>query len=430
MATDIDPRIRNAWQKHNAASPAALHELQQRGMEAFARHGFPSPRLEDWKYTDLRQLTDTWPAWLQTTVHDQNAPTSHGHLEVPDAITVTMTDGRCRLPAESGELPTGMLLSSLEGAAKSHPELLQSCMGRLTRSGHSGLIALNDAFSGQGLFVHIPDGIHLSRPLYIHYHAVTPEITVQPRLVISLGRNSSLQIIEHFSSSAPVIVNAVTEVFCGPGAQLSHSRLQAEHPESWHTSAQFISVGQDASVRTAHAEIGGRMARNELHTALTGRGASLAASGLFMADQQRHVESRITVEHQAPDTRSDASYRGVLADRAHGVFNGRIHVHQAAQKTAAQLSNRNLLLNAGAEIDTKPELEIYADDVKCAHGATTGQLDKQALFYLLSRGIDTTAARHMLITAFVAELLNEQPVRAIRKLSQQALRQLQEFSGS
>ncbi|MGI9289880.1 MAG: SufB/SufD family protein, partial [Gammaproteobacteria bacterium] len=180
----------------------------------------------------------------------------------------------------------------------------------------------------------------------------------------------------------------------------------------------------DATVHTTSIDIGAQLARNELHLALNGRGAHAECKGLFLADQKRHIDSRITVDHAAPDTTSRERFRGVLADQARGVFNGRIHVLSEAQKTSAELTNRNLLLNPGAEVNAKPELEIYADDVKCAHGSTTGQLDQNSLFYLLSRGIDQEEARVLLIRAFVGELLTDISVPEVRDITQEALARL------
>lgn len=421
-------RITRAWQAHHTDSPAALQALQQTGIDVFERIGFPGRRLENWKYTDIRRLEALWPDWLQTAARsvDKDKP-AFATLDVPEALTVTMVDGICHVPDEwAAQLPQGVIICSLMTAAAEHADVLQAQLGRLADPAHSGLVALNSAFSRSGLLVHIPDDIELTQPLVVHYHTSTPQITVQPRLLVSLGRNSSLTVVEHFTGTASAIVNAVAEMRCASGSRLRYNRLQTEHSDSWHTAVQYMDIAAGASLHLSDVQCGGYTARNELHVKLSGQGATANATGLFMADQQRHVESRITVEHQAPHTTSDARYRGVLAGKARGVFNGRIHVFREAQKTAAALSNRNLLLDTNAEIDTKPELEIYADDVKCAHGSTTGQLDATALFYLLSRGIDPVVARHLLIRAFVAELLSDQEIAGIREQTIQALQQLQE----
>jgi Fe-S cluster assembly protein SufD len=268
--------------------------------------------------------------------------------------------------------------------------------------------------------------VHLERPVCIRYLTSTNSSTAQPRLLLQLGAGAKATVVEHFHSSAPAIVNPIAEVHCASGADLNYFRLQEEHPDSWHTSAQYARLGEDANFRATLIEVGGRLARNDLRIELAGPRAHADARGLFMADGSRHVESRIDVRHLAPATTSHERFRGILAGKARGVFNGRIYVDSVAQQTAAELSNRNLLLSAGAEIDTKPELEIYADDVKCAHGSTTGQLDNTALFYLLSRGVEPTVARNMLITAFAAELLSDIDLPGLAERAQAALDNLRE----
>jgi Fe-S cluster assembly protein SufD len=213
-------------------------------------------------------------------------------------------------------------------------------------------------------------------------------------------------------------------MYCASGAAVSYYKLQQEHAGSWHLAEQSIRLEHQATANTTTIDCGARLARNQLTVDLAGEGAHLNANGLLLADAARHIDSRINVEHNAPNTRSRERYRAILADKARGVFNGRILVNQNAQKTVAELTNRNLLLNKGAEIDTKPELEIYADDVKCAHGSTTGQLDQNALFYLLARGIDKREARNLLVRAFAAELLTGISVPAIAERTQTALQGL------
>jgi Fe-S cluster assembly protein SufD len=240
-------------------------------------------------------------------------------------------------------------------------------------------------------------------------------------VLVELGNQSKATLVEHYSGGTATFVNSVAELRIGSGARLNYYRLQELHPEAWHTGLQYLYLHDNATVHSMTIDSGAATSRSELYARLDGPGATLDAQGLLLGNGTQHIDSRITVEHAAPHTESRTQYRAILSDKSRGVFNGRILVQQLAQKTNAELSNRNLLLNSGAEIDTKPELEIYADDVKCAHGSTTGQLDQNALFYLLSRGIDQQAARNMLITAFASELLANIDISALAERTREAL---------
>jgi Fe-S cluster assembly protein SufD len=398
-----------------------LSEVQERALADFERLGFPGKGLEQWKYTDISPLAAAYPDWLWT---DSTAPRQLElpALDIADADQLVFIDGEYDAAlSRVGALPEGAFLGSIGELAAQQPDACQHLFGRLAASGTSAFVALNAALAGNGAALLVPAGVKLARPVVLTYLSVTPRSSAQPRLLVDLAAGSAATVVEHFCSTGAAIINAVAELSCGPNSRLDYYKLQAEAPAAWHTAAQYAEVGRDAVLLTTHLDIGGALARNELQVRLVADGAHAETKGLFMADAERHVESRITVEHVAPHTTSRERYRGILGDKARGVFNGRIHVHAAAQKTAAELSNRNLLLNAGAEINTKPELEIYADDVKCAHGSTTGQLDQQSLFYLLTRGVDHATARSMLITAFAAELLADIAIPAIAERAQQAL---------
>jgi Fe-S cluster assembly protein SufD len=420
--------IQALWDARSQSNGSWLNKLQQRAFNSFAQTGFPTTRMEDWKYTDMRAVAANYPQWLST--QPQASESTLKLLDVADAIHLAFIDGRYS-PEHSGsaELPAGVIAGNLGELADRYPDLLESRLGKLTDNSDSGFVSINTAFASDGAAVLLPDNQELQQPIYLSFFSTTPNITTQPRLLIDLGRNSRATILEHYHSNVPTIVNAVTEINCGTGSELTWYKLQDEHTDAWHTAVQYAHVGQDASIKTTQIDIGAGLARNELRLTLAGRGANADAKGLFMADAKRHVDSRITVEHAAPDTNSRERFHGILADRARGVFNGRILVQQAAQKTAAELTNRNLLLSPGAEINTKPELEIYADDVKCAHGSTTGQLDETSMFYLLSRGIGPEEARNILVRAFAGALLTDISIDALRERAQSALEALETGHG-
>lgn len=424
-------QIRAAWEAAGMNS-GALQTLRSAALTEFERNGLPHKRLENWKYTDVRELNETLPRWLGNTIDSAAAPASR-ELAVADALKVFVVDGVFAADLSdtligARGLPDNVILGDIAELAASNPQLLER-LGTLSTD--SGFVALSNAFAGNGTALLVPDDIQLARPVSITYLSTQAEIVAQPRLLVHLGVNASATVVEHYASATPGIVNPVAELFCDQGARLTYYKLQDEDLRNWHTAAQYAAVARDATLLTTHVDVGANLSRNDLKIDLLGSGAHAECKGLFMADGHRHVESRLDVNHRAPDTTSRERFRGILAGQARGVFNGRIYVDETAQKTFAELTNRNLLLSKGAEINSKPELEIYADDVKCAHGSTTGQLDANSLFYLLTRGVDPATARAMLVTAFAAELLTGMTVPAIAERAQQALETLQtEGTGS
>jgi Fe-S cluster assembly protein SufD len=416
--------FRAAWQNQKPGSPDWLQTYRSEALDRFAQSGFPTTRLEDWKYTDVAKLAAVYPQWLVNQPAVDTAAADNP-LNIPNSVRISFVDGVFSPEKSAQDLPENILVGKLADLATSHPEIIEEHLGRLAKNSDSGFIALNSVFSETAIAIIITADIELQQPIYIDYFSATAEISVQPRLLVSLGANSKATVVEHFSAAEPAITNAVTEIHACPGSQLAYYRLQEDHAEAWHTGVQYITLERDAYLNSVNIDAGAGMARNEMRLCLAGSGASADAKGLLLADGSRHVDSRLTVEHAAPNTRSRERYRAILADNAKGVFNGRILVQQAAQKTLAELTNRNLLLNRGAEINTKPELEIYADDVKCAHGSTTGQLDETSMFYLQSRGISPQEARNILVTAFASELLTDIDIPAVVERTQEAMRTLQ-----
>lgn len=419
--------VRAAWQAAGLDS-GSLQQLRAAALAEFERSGFPTTRNENWKYTSVRQLSETLPGWLGNAVSTADTP-SAAPLEVDNAIRITIVDGVFAADlSDSADLPDGVILADIAELQASDPHRLTR-LGELASPADSGFVALNSAFAGNGTALLVAADVTLDRPVCISYHSSQPECVAQPRLLVDLGANAAATVVEHFCSTNHTINNPVAELYCESGSHLTYYKLQDEDQRSWHTAVQYAHVAADATLTTTHVDVGAALARNELKINLQGRGAHAETRGLFMTDAKRHVEARLDVNHLAPDTTSRERFRGILAGLGKGVFNGRIYVHQEAQKTSAELTNRNLLLSKGAEINTKPELEIYADDVKCAHGSTTGQLDANSLFYLLTRGVDPVTARNMLITAFASELLSGMTVPTIADRAREALESLRTEDG-
>jgi len=419
-ASTATERLRSLWDAQQQPGDGWLRAMQRDAIEQFGRTGFPTTRLENWKYTDVSKLAEAYPEWLDHPSARTDIA-ARKPLLIDGAIHLVFIDGEFQASLSSPDLPASLLAGSLNQLSETHRQAIESRLGKLSSQGNSPFAALNTAFANHCTALLLPAGAVLERPVYIEHFASSPATGGHPRLLVDLGANSKATIIEHFSGSAASLVNAVAEMTVGRGAHLNYYRLQEAHADAWHTAQQHLRLENDARVFALSIDSGAAMTRNELWVQLAAPGATLEAQGLLLGNRSRHIDSRITIDHAAMHTSSQARYRSILDDKARGVFNGRILVRQAAQKTNAALTNRNLLLSRGAEINTKPELEIYADDVKCAHGSTTGQLDEAALFYLLSRGIDRESARNMLVTAFASELLTGIEIPAIADRAREAI---------
>lgn len=284
--------------------------------------------------------------------------------------------------------------------------------------------ALNTALLTGGVVIAIDEATALERPLYLLFVSVPGEPAVaSPRVRVELGEHARATVVEHYAgvSEAAVFTNVVTELALAEHARLEHYRLQEQPPEALHVTRTEARVAAGAELATHALDTGARLARNDLVVVLAGRDARVAMNGLYFAAGRQHIDNHTLVDHAGPGALSDEDYRGIIDERGRAVFNGKVIVREGAAGTDASQSNRNLLLSDRAEIDTKPELEIYADEVKCAHGATVGQLDETALFYLRSRGIDEASARKLLTFAFAREVLARTKVPALRRRMERAV---------
>jgi len=387
-----------------------LDDVRRRAVERFLSDGFPTTAEEDWRYTDLRPAAEL----TERLFRHSNAMANSLQQEMPGSMVeglggpkAVFMDGAFRADLSSLAPRGGLTLAPLGQVA---PELRATAADRISRAAaHSkGLTALNAALIRDGLFVEVADGTILNEPIYIVL-ANSAQSATYNRVIVTLGRHSRATVIEHHISAGESVSNSVTEVACDVGSGLTYVKLQAETVSALHLASQSISVARDAQVDILHLDIGSKLARNDLRVDLVGEGSGVTSHGLFYADGSRHLDNHTRIDHQAAHTRSREQYRGIADENGRGIFNGKIIVHSGAIKSDAELSNRNLLLSRTAEIDTKPELEIYADDVQCSHGATTGQLDPNAIFYLRSRGIATDQAQRLLMASFVGEIVKRVP---------------------
>ncbi|MEX2335361.1 MAG: Fe-S cluster assembly protein SufD [Pseudohongiella sp.] len=411
-------------------SPAWLAALREQGSTDFARTAWPGRKTEQWKYTTLQSFQDFTAAdWGAGRVAGERvrdavdaASVVSSQLLTLDATTLVFVDGV--FDAEvSDALPAGMTLFSNADAAAQ--KLIKDYLGRIAGSvdtARRNLFAmLNNAWASEGLLIHVPRQTTLNKPVYIAHVSslgTSREPTVSnQRVLVVVEEGARAEIVEHYvsqSAEQQAFVNAMTEIHLGNNAQLHHTRLNLEPESVSHIGGVYLNLQRDSRFNGFTIAEGSRLKRIDYQMNHCGPGAELNLDGVYLARNKQLVDYHTTIEHRVPNGTSKEVFRGIIGDRAKAVFNGRIHIHKDAQKTLAELNNRNLLTSSNAEIDTKPELEIYADDVRCAHGATISQLDETALYYLQSRGISPAQARVMLSFGFINELLQGLPHEAIK----------------
>lgn len=388
-----------------------LKPVRDQAMAVFARSGFPTTRDEQWKYTDLAEAAARTVAYLNSppipSTRDAQPDVLAQLPENPGGVTICFLDGVFRQDLSS-TLPDGrgVRIEPLSASSPENREDVVEHLGQFAEVDSHQLAALNTAFLTDGLVIRAAAGRDAGMHVQVVFAFTDIGVSVQPRLLVHLEAGSRMTLTEYHTGSGRGLINAVTQAHCEAGAMLRYQKIQVADPRAHHLAAQHVTLDRDSQFDAVHVELGGALARNDLHVRLTAPGAEARLHGLFVADGKRHTDNQTHVDHAAPHTGSREIYRGIVDGQGRGVFNGKIVVQDGADKTDAQLSNRNLLLSPAAEIDTKPELEIYADDVKCAHGATTGQLDANALFYLRSRGVAAATARRILIAAFAREIVD------------------------
>jgi Fe-S cluster assembly protein SufD len=397
-----------------------LRKLRRDAFARFCEVGFPSTHDEDWRFTNVSAIAQT--AFRLT--RNGRARLSQQELEpyrVPGvSCQLVFVNGRfARELSSLGKLPDGVKVSSLAGEISSNPEAIEAHLGRYLDIRRDAFCALNTAFVEDGAYVHIPRGTLVEEPICLLFVSTgddAPSMS-HPRNLIVAEENSQATFVEDYVSldGGTMFCNTVTELVAGDHTVLAHYMIEREHKEAFNISTLRIQQGRSANVVSHSVLLGGALVRNNVHPVLAGEGGECLINGLFIGDGHQHLDNYMLVEHASPRCGSRQFYNGILDGHAHGVFHGRIIVHKDAQKTDAKQTNRNLLLSDDAQIDTKPQLEIYTDDVKCTHGATIGQIEGDALFYLRSRGIDEVSARKLLLFAFASECLDRMKQGPVRK---------------
>ena len=412
---------------------APAHPLRSAAFARFSDVGLPTTRLEAWRFTNVSPIGQrqfALPAPGDVEPEAVAAFGLHG-VDGPQAVAV---NGRfAPTLSRVDAMPDGVAVRSLAAVLRDGDGALASPLGQLATFDDPAraFTALNTGLFHDGVVVRVPDNTVVEAPIHLLFAATGRDgLMSHPRVLIVVGENSQLRLVESYAGLADggYLTNAVTEIVLGDNAVVDHYKLLRESVEAYHIASMHVRLGRSANFSSHAITLGGAIVRNDVVGALDGEGAECTLNGLYLVNDTRLVDNHTTIHHLKPHCNSHELYKGILDDRARAVFNGKIIVAIDAQKTDAKQTNKALLLSEDAQINTKPELEIFADDVRCTHGATIGQLDADALFYLRSRGLDAEQARDVLIHAFASDLLNRIAIEPIRNELDAVL--LQQLPGS
>lgn len=417
-------------------SPAAwLDALRAAALERANALSVPTTRDEEWRFTDLTPLTklQVRPASAATAL---TAADIAGHVLPEAAARLVFVDGILAPQlGQAGQLPAGVTVLPLAEALKSHAALVEQYLGKMAGvkpAGDGLFTALNTAFLNQGVFIHLAKGAALKAPLHLLFVAAGQDVAAHPRVLVVAESGAEGCVIEDYVAHGEVagLTNAVTEIAVAPNASLRHIKLQRESQKAFHIGNCAVTLGKDARFASQAVTLGARLSRNNLAILQQGEGIEVAIDGLALIGGRQLADTHTLIDHLKPHGRCEQVHKTIVSGGAHAVFNGKVFVREGAQLTDSSQQSRNLLLSDKARVDTKPQLEIFADDVKCAHGAAVGQLDPEHLFYLKSRGLSKRAARNLLTYAFGAEIIDRIPVPTlVARLEKLVMQQTGEKAG-
>ncbi len=421
--TEADPRqVLFDQLDSQTLGPGWLLPVRKAAVARFADSGFPTTRDEDWRFTNVSPIRDLAfkPTYAAPDDESQVAElVQKSLLPQLDAVRLVFVDGAF-MPALSSNSngEAGVSVRSLKEAFQADPLLLQSHLTRYSQSDQNAFAALNTAYFAEGAVIHIEKNVSASRPVHLIFAKTGSDVgmTIHPRNLVVVESGASVTVVEEYlgREGSATLTNAVTEFVVGKNAYVEHVKVQDEARNSFHVAGLYAQLEQDSRFRSHSLALGAQISRNNLRTKLDGPGLECVLNGLYLTKGKQLADHHMVVEHAKPHCDSHEYFNGILDDQSRGVFHGRILVQQQAQKTDAKQTNKNLLLSDEATANTKPQLEIYADDVKCTHGATIGQMDEEAIFYLRARGVPHLVARRLLMHAFAGEIIERiecDPVR-------------------
>ena len=421
------------------SGPARIAELQRRAFEQFSLVGIPTTKVEEWRFTNVSPIAQTTfqrpvrtsasASEIQPFVTNDVDETAHTLVFVNGAYAESLSS--------TAGLEDGVVVSSLATALASstEAEMIEAHLGSAADMG-AGFTAFNTALSTDGAFIRVPKNVVVAAAVQLLFITTAADGDVatmtHPRVLIVAGEHSQLRLVENYvgTGSTGYLTNTVVEVIGEANAVVDHYKIVRESSTANHIGSMHLRLGRAANFSSHAITLDGGIVRNDVHALLDGEGVTCTLNGLYIANGKRLVDNHTTIHHAQPHCQSYELYKGILDDEAHAVFNGKIIVAIDAQKTDAKQTNKALLLSEDAQINTKPELEIFADDVKCTHGATVGQLDADALFYLRARGLGLEQARSVLVHAFASDLLNHIRIESVRnQLNELLLAQLPNSGG-
>jgi Fe-S cluster assembly protein SufD len=403
-------------------TPSWLLPLRKAGMARFAEVGYPTVHDEDWRFTNVAPLARLPFKPMSESADGASAKAvlnKYIFAHLPGSRLVFVNGHFQAALSALGQLPDGVKVASLAAALTTDSASIERQLGRSALTDDNSFAALNQAFFLDGGYVHIPAHQTVDEPIQLIFISTAKHNgdTIQPRNLIVAGAGSKATVIESYlaAADAAYFTNAVTEIVAGDNAVLEHVKFQDEAPDAFHLATIAGNLGRSSNVNVHSFALGAKLSRNNIRAKLAGEGLECILNGLYLTRGEQLADHHMIVEHAQPHCASHEYFNGILDDKSRGVFHGRIYVHPAAQKTDAKQTNKNLLLSDDATADTKPQLEIYADDVKCTHGATVGQLNDESIFYLRSRGLGKDTARRMLIHAFAGEIIARVKNDAVRE---------------
>lgn len=438
--TNFDPEIKDWYVSHfqafehslNGSAASPFHALRKSAISRFAELGFPGRRDEEWKYTNISpllkhkfQIAGKPPKVSAETVKKFTFEGLRENL-------IVFINGRYSEEFSAHTFASkGLVVDSLANALKNHSEAINPYLAKYAGYETETFVALNTAFAADGAFIYIPDNAVVEEPLHLLYISDSMETAffAAPRNLIIAGKNSRFKVVEshHGWGEYPYFNNAVTEVAVQENARVDHVRIQDEALNAYHITTLNANQQKNSVYSLINVDLGGSLVRNNLTVKLDGENCEAHLIGFYLGGGKQHIDNHTAIDHAKPNCFSNEFYKGILGGKASGVFNGKIFVRQDAQKTNSYQNNKALLLSDDATINSKPQLEIFADDVKCTHGATVGQLDEEALFYLRSRGIPRDQANSILQYAFASDAFNYIPVESVKeRLDQIVLERLRQ----
>jgi Fe-S cluster assembly protein SufD len=404
------------------SQPPWLAKIRDGALGSFERLGFPTTRLEQWRFTSVAPITEM-----------PFAPASAGVTAAEGALTASLSGGVAVAVCVNGRfvsalsslegLPDGVRVMSLEAALASNPSLVEPYLAKLATPDAQAFTALNTAFLRDGIVILVAPHAVIETPLEVVFASVTdakPTVS-HPRLLVVAGEASQAQILERYVGRGVTFSNAVTEIWLGAAAVVDHYKIQEAPAEAFHIASMYLHGARGGNFSSHSVTFGGSLVRNDVVAVLDGEGLDCTLNGLYVGRDKQLIDNHTTIDHAMPHCGSHEVYKGILGEQSRAVFNGKIVVRPDAQKTDAKQTNKALLLSDDAQINTKPELEIFANDVKCTHGAAVGQLDDDAIFYLRSRGLGYDEARAILIHAFAGDILNRIKIAPLREHLEAAL---------